>query len=149
MNKGIVQYYGSDYLGAELSLFKAYYIFKNSNDKEKLYGTLNQLGLVFNELKEYDKSAEYHLKALQTVREFNLQDDEHKEAVCYNNLGYLYIKQKDYLKAIQNFESALKDKKIKGDDPDLYAYLIDNLAYCRLQSNNFKDLPTLFMKLFK
>lgn len=146
MNKGIVQFYVSDYLGAELSLSKAYYIFKESNEKEKLYGTLNQLGLVCNELKEYDKAAEYHTKAIQVVREFNLQSDEHQEAVCYNNLGYLYIKQKEFLKAIPNFETALKDKTVKDDDPISYAYLIDNLAYCRLQTNNYKDLPNLFFE---
>jgi len=148
-NKGIVQFMVSDYLGSELSLSKAYYIFKDSEEKEKLYGTLNQLGLVYNELKEYDKSADFHNEALQTVKKFDLYDNEHKDAVCYNNLGYLYIKQKQYLKAIQNFESALRDKKIIDDDPDLYAYLIDNLAYCRLQSNNFTNLPNLFYEALK
>ena len=144
MNKGIVQYYVSDFLGAELSLSKAYYIFNESNEKDKLYGTLNQLGLVCNELKEYDKAAEYHKKALLIVKKYNLKNAEHQDAVCYNNLGYLYIKQKDFLKAIPNFEAALKNKSIIDDDPDLYAYLIDNLAYCRLQINNYKDLPMLF-----
>ncbi len=143
-NKGIVQYFASDYLGAELSLSKAYYIFKDSEEKDKLYGTLNQLGLVCNELKEYDRAIDYHEKALQVVKEFNLQNEEHQEAVCYNNLGYLYIKQKEFLKAIPNFEAALQDKKIIDDDPDLYAFLIDNLGYCRLQTNNYKDLPNLF-----
>ena len=64
-SKGIVQHKVNDYFGAELSLSKAYYIFKDSNDKDKLYGTLNQLGLVCNELKEYDRAADYHLKALE------------------------------------------------------------------------------------
>jgi signal transduction histidine kinase len=144
MNKGIVQFFVSDYLGAELSLSKAYYIFKDSKEKEKLYGTLNQLGLVCNELKEYERAADYHNKALEVVREFNLKNEEHQEAVCYNNLGYLYIKQKEFLKAIPNFETALLDKTVKVDDPISYAYLIDNLAYCRLQTNNHKDLPRLF-----
>lgn len=144
MNKGIVQFYVSDYLGAEFSLSKANYIFKESNEKDKLYGTLNQLGLVCNELKEYDKAAEYHKEALEVVRKFNLQNKEHQEAVCYNNLGYLYIKQKNFLKAIPNFETALKDNTIKDDDPTSYAYLIDNLAYCRLQTNNYNGLPNLF-----
>lgn len=144
LNKGIVQYAVNDYLGAELSLSKAYYIFKDSNDKDKLYGTLNQLGLVCNELKEYERAADYHLKALQTVREFNLQNNEHQEAVCYNNLGYLYIKQKNYKEASKNFELALKDKKIVNDDPELYSSLIDNLAYCRMQNNDYNKVISLF-----
>ncbi len=144
MNKGIVQYYVSDFLGAELSLSKAYYIFNESNEKDKLYGTLNQLGLVCNELKEYDKSAEYHKKALQIVKKYNLKNEEHQDAVCYNNLGYLYIKQKEFFKAISIFEIALKDRTIKEEDAISYAYLIDNLAFCRLQTDNYKELPNLF-----
>ncbi|WP_333878049.1 tetratricopeptide repeat-containing sensor histidine kinase [Flavobacterium sp.] len=146
LNKGIVQYLKSDFLGAELSLTRAYSIFKDSEKKDKLYATLNQIGLVYNELKEYDKAVFFHTKALETVVEFKLQNEDHQEAVCYNNLGYLYLKLKDYPKSISNFEAALKDKSILKDDPDLYALLIDNLAYSRLQSSNFKDLPNLFFE---
>jgi signal transduction histidine kinase len=102
------------------------------------------LGLVYNELKEYERAADCHLKALATVKEFNLQSEEHQEAVCYNNLGYLYIKQKDYKKAGENFELGLKDKTILDDDPELYSSLIDNLAYCRMQLNDDNQLPKLF-----
>ncbi len=143
-NKGIIQYGINDYLGAELSLYKAYYIFKDSDEKDKLYGTLNQLGLVYNELKEYDRSADFHHRALQTVREFNLQSSEHQEAVCYNNLGYLYIKQKKFKQASVNFELGLKDKTIVDDDPELYSSLIDNFAFCEMKINEEKGLPKLF-----
>ena len=146
LNKGIVQYLVSDFLGAELSLTRAYAIYKDSDKKDKLYATLNQLGLVYNELKEYDKAIFYHTKALETVRNFKLESNEHQEAVCYNNLGYLYIKQKKYKEAIINFESGLKDKLIIKDDPDLYALLIDNLAYSRLQISDYNDLPRLFFE---
>ncbi|MCF6131298.1 tetratricopeptide repeat-containing sensor histidine kinase [Flavobacterium wongokense] len=144
LNKGVVQYLVTDFLGAELSLSRAYSIYKDSDNKRNLYGTLNQLGLVYNELKEYDKAVFYHTKALETVRQFNLQDENHQEAVCYNNLGYLYIKQKKYGEAIVNFEQGLKDKSILKDDPDLYSLLIDNLAYSRLESSNYEGLPKLF-----
>ncbi len=149
LNKGIVQYMVSDFLGAELTLSRAYAIYKDSEYKDKLYGTLNQLGLVYNELKEYDKAIFYHTKALEVVRRFNLQSDKHQEAVCYNNLGYLYIKQTNYKEAIINFELGLKDKLIIKDDPDLYALLIDNLAYSRLQVSDYRDLPDLFFEALK
>jgi signal transduction histidine kinase len=143
-NKGIIQYGINDYFGAELSLSKAYYIFKDSEEKDKLYGTLNQLGLVYNELKEYDRSAEYHNRALKTVREFKLQSSEHQEAVCYNNLGYLYIKQKKFKQASINFELGLRDKTIINDDPELYSSLIDNYAFCKMKINDNTELPKLF-----
>lgn len=144
LNKGVVQFMASDFLGAELSLTRAYSIYKDSDNKGKLYATLNQLGLVYNELKEYDKAVFYHTKALETVRKYKLQSSAHEEAICFNNLGYLYIKQEKYTEAITNFELGLKDKGILKDDPDLYTLLIDNLAYSRLKSANYEGLPQLF-----
>ena len=144
LNKGIIQYSIGDYLGAELSLSKAYNFFKEIENFEKIYGSLNQLGLVYNELKEYDKAIFYHKKALSILDKSELADKNYFIAVTLNNIGYLYIKQKSYYKATLNFELALKDKNIVEYNPDLYAYLIDNLAYCRFHSNNYKDLPNLF-----
>ena len=113
----------SDFLGAELSLSRAYMLYKSSDNKDKLYGTLNQLGLVYNELKEYDKAVFYHTKALETVKKFKLQSNQHQEAVCYNNLGYLFIKQKKYKEAISYFELGLIDKTdIKNQNPEWPAF---------------------------
>lgn len=149
LNKGIIQCRVGDFLGAEFSLSRSYSIYKDSERKDKVYGVLNQLGLVYNELEEYEKAAFYHTKALETVRKYNLQNNEHQEAVCYNNLGYLYIKQNKYKEAIINFELGLKDKFIINDDPDLYALLIDNLGYSRLQADNYENLPQLFYEALK
>ena len=149
LNKGIVQYLANDYLGAEFSLTRSLSVFKDSENTDKVYGVLNQLGLVHNELEEYDKAVFYHTKALETVKKFNLQNNQYEEAVCYNNLGYLFIKQKKYKEAIINFELGLKNKFIINEDPDLYALLIDNLAYSRLQLSNYNNLPNLFYDALK
>ena len=149
-NKGIVQYSANDFLGAELSLTGAYTIFKDLNEKYKLYGTLNQLGLVANVLKEYKKSFDYHNEALQVVREFKLQNNvEFPETVCLNNIGYLYLKQNEYAKAANYFKLALENKQLINDYPDLYADLLDNLAYSKLKSNNYSNLPQLFFEALK
>lgn len=147
LNKGIVQYAASDVLGAELSLIGAYTVFKDSNDKYKLYGTLNQLGLVANFLKEYKKAFDYHNEALKVVREFKLQNNvEFPETVCLNNIGYLYLKQNEYAKAANYFKLALENKQLINDNPYLYADLVDNLAYSKLKSNNYSNLPQLFFE---
>ena len=143
-NKSLVQYNVGDFLGAELSLSKAFYTFKNTDEKEKLYGVLNQLGLVYTELKEYDKAIFYYNKALEIVKDVKLQSKEHPIALCYNNIGYLYLRQKKYPEAIDNFILGLKDKDLANEDLDTYSCLLDNLAYSRLQSNNYEGLPKLF-----
>ncbi|MEC4004209.1 ATP-binding protein [Flavobacterium sp. SUN052] len=145
-NKGIIQYYVGDYLGSEISLKKAYFIYINSTEYDKLYGTLNQLGLVYNELKEFENSEIYHNKALLIVRKHQLQTDENQESVCYNNLGFLFLKQAKYKKGILNFELGLKKRNLIAENPILYSNLLDNLAYCRLKSNISNDLPDLFFE---
>ncbi|MGV3695899.1 tetratricopeptide repeat-containing sensor histidine kinase [Flavobacterium sp.] len=146
LNKGIVQFTANDYLGAELSLSKAYSIYKETNEYDKVYAALNQLGLTYNELSEFNKAINYHTKALEIIKKYQLQNDQHQEAICYNNLGYLFTKQKKFNEAIKNFKLGLKDKDISKDDPDLYALLLDNLGYARLQQSNFEDLPYLFLE---
>jgi len=147
MNKGIIQYSIGDYLGAELSLNKAHSIFKNSTEFNKIYGSLDQLGLVATELKEYDKAFFYFSKALEAIKKLPLEEDRiYYSTVCKNNLGYLFLKSKDFKKAIYYFDDALKNKSIKKDDPLLYSNLIDNLAYCKLNSNLSSNLPQLFFE---
>ena len=113
---------------------------------DKLYGTLNELGLTYNALKEYDDSELYHKKALETVIKYNLQDKEHQVAVCYNNLGFLFQNQEKHKKAVKNFENGLLDKSILQDDPDLFALLIDNLAYSKLKLKEYKNIFGLFKR---
>lgn len=148
-NKGIVQYSISDYFGAELSLSKAYYFLKDSNEKNKLYGTLNQLGLVYSELKDYDKSIDNFKKALATVNENKLQNVEHQKEVCLSNLGLVYLKKKDYKKAIFYFQQSLLDKELKNHTPDLYSNIIDNLGYSKFHLSDKKNLPDLFYEALK
>lgn len=148
-NKGIVQYNINDYLGAELSLSKAYYIFRRLDDKVKIYGTLNQLGLVQNELREYDKSIDFLNDALKTVRDNKLQNEEHQEAVCLSNLGLVYQNQKNYQTAIEYYKQSLADSAISKEAPELYSNILDNLSNCKLQVNDLTNLPGLFFKSLK
>ena len=147
MNKGIIEYSIGDYLGSELSLNKAQIIFRKTNNFNKIYGSFDQLGLVATELKEYERGFYYFNKALESLKNLPSKEDRiYYNTVCKNNIGYLYLKSKDYKNAIFYFEKALKNKLIIKDDPLLYSNLVDNLAYCRLKSNVFNNLPSLFFE---
>lgn len=148
-NKGIVQSSVNDYLGADLSFSKAYNIFKSNDDKQKVYEILIMIGLVSNELKDYDKAIEYYNMAIKLVRSSNFDRSSFQEEICLNNLGYVYQNLKSYNIAIQNYNQALKNINIRKYDPDLYALLLDNLAYCKLKSNDYSKLPDLFIKSLK
>ncbi|GAA4034679.1 hypothetical protein GCM10022386_19480 [Flavobacterium cheonhonense] len=148
LNKGLVQYKGGDNLGAELSLTKAYNIFSELKDDLRLFNTLIALGNVADELNEYEKSIVYYSKALDKAFELSKTDNVLNPSICYNNLGFVYIRQKNYNKAMENFKKGLKNLKV-DDDPDLYASLVDNLAYCKMKTNDFTGLPQMFFKSLK
>ncbi|MGV9002656.1 tetratricopeptide repeat-containing sensor histidine kinase [Flavobacterium sp.] len=147
MNKGITQYSKGDYLGAELSLNKAHSIFKETKIYNKIYGSLDQLGLVSTELNEYEKGIFYFNKALEAIEDLPSKDDQiYYKTVCQNNIGYLYLKSKEFEKGAFYFDEALKNKLIKIDDPLLYSNLIDNLAYCKLNYAKSSNLSKLFFE---
>ena len=94
---------------------------------------------MYNELSEYNKSLFYHKKALETVIDYNLKNILHQDAICYNNIGYLYLKQQKYNIAIDNFELGLKSKDIINDDVELYALLKSNLAYAKFKKKDYES----------
>ncbi|MBF6641348.1 tetratricopeptide repeat protein [Flavobacterium sp. J49] len=149
LNKGMVQYKGGNNLGAELSLTRAQNLFNELNEQQKLFETLIVLGNVSEELKEFDKSLIYYTKALEKAKELEKESKTHREAICYNNIGFVYEKLNDYNKAIQNFNLGLKDIGIRKDLPDLYANLLDNLAYSKLKTNKTEGLPQMFYTSLK
>jgi signal transduction histidine kinase len=147
-NKGIVQFKINDFYKAELSLFKAYSIFKNSGENEKLYGVLNELGLVCNESKQYEKAIDYLNEALRIVEKYNLNEN-HEKVICLSNIAYVFQCQKAFKKAIDKYKELLKNKEIKDGSPELYSNIIDNLAICKFQIKDYDNLPNLFYESLK
>lgn len=147
LNKGIVQYEGGDNLGADLTFTRAYNLYNNLNDNVKLSETFILLGNVSEELKEFDKAIIYYSKALEIALKKE-EDTQNTKSICYNNIGFVYIKLNDFPKAINNFNLGLKNTSYR-DDPDLYANLLDNLAYSKLQIKDTSGLPQMFFKALK
>ncbi|MDO6761885.1 tetratricopeptide repeat protein [Tamlana sp. 2_MG-2023] len=131
-----------DYTGAEVYLFQAIEIFTALNKNKQLYQCYNLLGIVYEELEEFQKSISYHNKALKHLeklkdKSFFLQDS-------YNNIGLIYQKQGDYNQSISYFEKALKTQGLRARDPILYARLTDNKAYSKYKINDNHMLPKAF-----
>jgi tetratricopeptide (TPR) repeat protein len=148
-NKSIVQYNAGDYVGADRSLTESYTLLKNSNDNSKLFNTLNMMGIVSNETKDSVRAIEYGTKALELVRKNKLKTVIHEEATSLNNLGFYYQNQTNYKEAINNYKIALQDKKLVSEAPDLYSFLVDNLAYSKFKLKEYDGLPGLFYKSLK
>jgi signal transduction histidine kinase len=144
LKKGIIQFNASDHLGAEVSLSKALSAVKKTNDKGKRYVILNQLGLNSNQLKDFDKAINYFNEAIKVVNESDFPTSAYLKSVCQSNLGLVYQNLKQHRRAIAYFNSSLKYDNLKEEYPVAYSNIIDNLAYSKLQENNFQGLPGLF-----
>lgn len=147
-SKSIIQYNVGDFVGADRSLTRAYSLLKDTKENDKLYVIFTMMGIVANETKDYDKAIEYYNKTLNLIKEFNLTD-KYQEATCLNNIGYVYQNKGDFKEAIKNYTTALKDKTIVDNDPELFSLLTDNLAYCKFKLHDYEGLPGLFYTSLK
>lgn len=77
---------------------------KADNNHNRIGFTYNLIGETFNLQEQYDKSLEFHLKALNERK----KTPNGHVAHSYQNIGKVYINTKEYNKAIDYFEKALK-----------------------------------------
>lgn len=150
LNKAYLQFIDSDFLGSEISVFKALSAIRGENKKEVLYESYNMLGIVYNELGEYTKAIEFHNKALETIDDKTFPIEFQTRASSLNNLGYVYQNLNKYQQSIPYFEEGLTHKnELLLYKPFVYALLVDNLAYSRFKTKDFRGLPALFYESLK
>ncbi|WP_459640674.1 tetratricopeptide repeat protein [Flavobacterium sp. CGRL2] len=112
LSKASLQYNESDFFESEISVFKALSILKNQkNVNDQLYECYNLLGILYNEREEYEKALEYQNKALNTLNDKSIPADLQLKATSLNNIGFVYMRMKNYKQAIIYFEKGLKEKK--------------------------------------
>ena len=146
LNKAMVQTNESDLLGSESSVFKALKHFRNNEDDKMIYEANNILGVVYNELKEYPKSIEYHQKAISIAEKGKIDVTYQAKATSLNNLGFVYKNMGDHHEAVAKFREGLSQKNLFQDKTFIYAMLLDNLAYSKFKLNDTHGLPGLFYK---
>ncbi|WP_310560688.1 ATP-binding protein [Flavobacterium sp.] len=150
LNKALLQYNESDFLGSEISVFKALLVLKGEKANDIVYECDNLLGLIYNELGEYDKAVEFHSQALTSIDKETTPIEFQSRATSLNNLGLVYQNLNKNKQATPYFEEGLKQEKdLILYKPALYAMLMDNLAYSRFKAKEARGLPDLFYKSLK
>lgn len=122
------------YTESEVGTVKAMKVFSKFQNVWFPYQTKLQMALILSGLKEYDEALKYYHLALQHLRTIKNQPEKvaYSYIVCYNNLGSHHNKMGDYKKAKKYLEKGLDYRKIK-EVPDLYAMLLNNYAYSKMQ----------------
>jgi len=150
LNKALLQYKESDYLGSEISALKALRVLKGIKADDTVYELYNLLGLVYNELGEFDRAIENHSKALASLDKSPTPVEFQSRATSMNNLGLVYQNLNQHQKAIPYFEKGLENKEeLLLFKPFVYAMLLNNLGYSRLKIKESKELPKLFYESLK
>ncbi|RYE57588.1 MAG: tetratricopeptide repeat protein [Sphingobacteriales bacterium] len=139
-----IKLYESDFTGSEISASKALIHLPKDGNKFNFYDAYNIIGVCSNELKNYGKALEYHKKALDFSTKNQLVSKFHVDANSMNNIGYVYQNMNKDKEAISYFKRALTNKSLFNDNPNLYAMLLDNLAYSKFKLHNLSQLASMY-----
>ncbi len=146
-NMAFVQGRSKDYTASEKLTFQAISKFKSLNKYLSLYRCYNHLGIVFNELEEFDKAIFYHNEALNYLEKVK-NKKTYKEG-SFNNLSLVYGRQKNYDVAIMYLDKSLKNDSLIFKDINLYARLIDNRAYYKFLNGDSTRVLVAFNRVLK
>ena len=147
LNMAIVQADSKDYIGSEVTTIKAVELLKPLNNNKQLYRCYNNLGIIFNELKEYDKALVYHNKALSYQKKIETKNTFKPNTL--NNIGVVFRNKKENENAINYFQLALQEENLKDNNIKTYAVLLDNLAYSRFKLKDTVGVKNLFITSLK
>ncbi|MEN8185523.1 MAG: sensor histidine kinase [Bacteroidota bacterium] len=143
-NMAFIQGRVKNYTASEKLTFHAISKFKPLKKYLNLYRCYNQVGITFKDMEEYDKSINYHKNALFYLRK--VKNKKTYKEWSLNNIGLVYQYKGLFSIAIKYFEKALKNDSVRIKNINLYARLIDNLAYNKFLNGDTTNLPQEFYK---
>lgn len=138
INIATIQQVENDFVGSEENAIKAIEILQQLPRSEANLGDLyllyNLLGLNAYDLKNNQKSIEYHDKALDIAKEMDF--GEMNELYSLGNLALVYREIGDLDKAIQLWEGVLANDQLIEEDPSFYALSLENITYSKFLNGN-------------
>ncbi|UGS23735.1 tetratricopeptide repeat-containing sensor histidine kinase [Flavobacterium channae] len=141
LHKAYILLYEKDFQGSETETIKVLDIAKKINDNSLIYECYVNLGSSLSGLGNYQKSLDYHLKALDQISK--IEDKNYipiLKAQTLNNIGFVFISAKEFRKAKKYFQDGLSVPSIKEIHPVIYSSILDNLAYSDFKLDNKKGL---------
>ncbi|MDW5289242.1 ATP-binding protein [Formosa sp. PL04] len=148
----VIQKNEKDFIGSEVTSVEGVKLLdslpisnKVSLKKAYLY---NNLGLVFDQLEQFDDAINYHNKSLELKR--SLKGDFISSIDnSINNLALAYKNSGDYNVALKYYEDILSNKNLNNERPDIYALVLDNYANTLYLLGDEDQLPNLYLKALK
>ena len=129
-----------DYFGSEVLTFKAIKKFKKIKNYKSLYSCYDHLSQLQNDIYEYDKSLFYSNKALEYLKK--AKKTKTLIEASQNNIGNIYLKKKEYRRALKYYDRILENINLKVENPERYARVLDNKYYCQFLMKDTIDVAT-------
>ncbi|TDE46835.1 tetratricopeptide repeat protein [Flavobacterium rhamnosiphilum] len=149
LSKAYLRYGENDFSGSELEVFDALRVIKGEKANDILYESYNLLGVIYNEIGEFDNAITYHNKALSSIDDDVIALQFQSKATSLNNMGLVYQNLNKHKQAKIYFQQGLEQKNLSIDKVSLYAMLLDNLAYSKSKLKESDGLPDMFYKSLK
>ena len=155
LNMANIQETERDYIGSEINAIRAIEITssqQNSNDKNyKLWSLNNLIGIVSSQVNRFDKSIEYHNKALQYAEKIKDSDYDYLKWYSKINIATLYRRKKDFDKSIEILKPLINKYSLKEKDSSSYVSVFSNIAYNSFLngSRDFKEIENDFISALK
>jgi len=144
-----LQYNEKDYTSSETNAIRAIKLLndlpENEDNLDDLWILHNRIAGIFSELNQFDKSIQYHDKAIDIANKMN--DGFLNRVFSIHNKAFVYKKIGDYDKAIELYSSLLPLRsKYHEEDPTFYALIMSNLGHTQLLNGNrnYSELSKTF-----
>lgn len=148
-----IQFEERDYVGCEQNAVEAIKLFqklpKTETILDYLWSTHNLVAIASDELELFDKSIEYHYKALTYSDQIN--DNYLYTLYSNSNIALIYIEQKQYSKALSIYENLLKSKEVLLQEPKNYALILGDFAILKHKMGSYpaSEIKKMFYEAYK
>ena len=146
LKKANLQFIQNDLFGSEKGVSKVLKIIKNTDYNDIKYDAYNLLGLIYNELEDYNNAMVYHNKALASIDESLMASFAQPKATSFNNIGLVHQSKKNFREARKYFEKGLAEKNVFKNKPYLYATLINNLGFAKFNLKEKDGVLDLYFR---
>jgi len=108
---------------------KSLRIFEQINNQDAIATCLTNIGVLYQDAKNYPLALEYYLNSLKIKEQIG---DEDGIGICLTNIGNIYHQQKNYSLALQTYQAGLKLAEKTGDQLGIsYAWSVIASTYLK------------------